>query len=110
MSPGFDAVVIDCPPRLGDVTRSALMAADLALCPVSPGPADVWALADTLDLVKGAQTLRPDLQAATVLNRRASRAAIGGQTAEVLDDAELPRLATWLGFRVAYQEAPVHQA
>src|SRR5208283_4891656 len=44
VSGGFDVVVIDSPPRLGSEQRAAMLVADLVLMPVTPGPADVWAL------------------------------------------------------------------
>lgn len=37
---GYDVVILDGPPRLGDVTRSAAVAADTVLVPVQPGPFD----------------------------------------------------------------------
>ena len=62
-------VVIDAAPRLADVARSALMAADLAILPVVPGGMDLWALDSTIELIKAAQGIRPELGAAIVLNR-----------------------------------------
>ncbi len=37
----FDVVLIDGPPRVYDVARSAIMASDLVLVPVQPSPYDV---------------------------------------------------------------------
>ena len=101
----FDVVVIDCPPRAGDIQRSALMVADVALLPSGPSAADAWALATTLEVVSEAQTLRPDLQAALVITRKQPRTAIGKGAREVLIASGLPVLQTELGYRVAYQEA-----
>jgi chromosome partitioning protein len=43
-----DHVVIDGPPRVAGLMRSALLAADLVLIPVQPSPFDGWASAETL--------------------------------------------------------------
>ena len=48
----FDLVVIDCPPRNGDIQKAALMVADVALLPSGPSGADAWALASSLDIVR----------------------------------------------------------
>jgi chromosome partitioning protein len=101
----FDLVVIDCPPRAGDVQRSALMVSSLALLPCGPSAADAWALAGTLELVREAQTLRADLLAAVVLTRMQPRTAVGQSARAVLADSGLPVLRASLGYRVAYQEA-----
>jgi chromosome partitioning protein len=102
---GFDLVVIDCPPRQGDVQRSALMVADLAVLPCGPSAADAWALASSVALVTEAQTLRPDLRACVVITRKQGRTALGKGAREVLKESGLPVLGAELGYRVAYQEA-----
>jgi cellulose biosynthesis protein BcsQ len=38
---GYDCVFLDGPPRLGDITQSAAVAADLAVLPIQPGPFDL---------------------------------------------------------------------
>jgi chromosome partitioning protein len=61
MGAGYDVVILDGPPRLGDVTRSAACAADLVLIPVQPGPFDLWATSETLELLDSADALRIEL-------------------------------------------------
>jgi chromosome partitioning protein len=38
----YDHVVIDGPPQVADVTRSAVLASDVVLVPVQPSGLDVW--------------------------------------------------------------------
>lgn len=102
---GFGQVVIDCPPGTGQVQRSALVVADVALLPVGPSPAEVWALAETIPVVEEARTIRPDLRAALVINRRDPRTALGRAVRESLATAGLPILAAEVGLRVAFAEA-----
>jgi chromosome partitioning protein len=67
---GYDDVIIDCPPRHGDIQRSALMVADMALLPCGPSAADAWALAASIDLINEARTLRPELEVRILIIRK----------------------------------------
>jgi len=102
---GADHVVIDGPPRIAELMRSALLAADLALIPVPPSPFDGWASAEMLSLIREARIYRPELAARFVLNRCATRTVIARETAEILADQDPPVLATTIGQRVAFADA-----
>jgi hypothetical protein len=39
----YDDIVIDGPPRVNELARAAIMAANVVLIPVQPSPYDVWA-------------------------------------------------------------------
>jgi chromosome partitioning protein len=101
----YDATFIDCPPRHGDVQRSALMVADLVVLPCGPSAADAWALAASLDVVNEARTLREALVACVLITRKQGRTALAKGARAVLEPSGLPVLQTELGARVAYQEA-----
>ena len=100
-----DHVVIDGPPRVAGLMRSALLAADLVLIPVQPSPLDGWASAEMLALLSEARIYRPGLAARFVLNRCAARTVIARETAEALADHDPPVLAAKIGQRVAFAEA-----
>jgi chromosome partitioning protein len=102
---GVDHVVIDGPPRVAGLMRSALLAADLVLIPVQPSPLDGWASAEMLALLSEARIYRPGLAARFVLNRCAARTVIARETAEALADHDPPVLAATIGQRVAFAEA-----
>lgn len=64
----YDAVLIDCPPSLGNLTMSGLIAADLALVVVEPaalGLRGIGAVADAIDEVWDSHN--PDLELAGVI-------------------------------------------
>jgi chromosome partitioning protein len=64
----YDAVLIDCPPSLGNLTMNALIAADLALIVVEPaalGLRGIGAVADAIDDVWNSHN--PDLELAGVI-------------------------------------------
>jgi len=50
-------VVIDGPPRVSELARSAIIAADLVLVPIQPSPYDVWAAEDSSVGVKNASLI-----------------------------------------------------
>src|SRR5580704_19188839 len=58
---GVDHVVIDGPPRVAGLMRSALLAADLVLIPAQPSPFDGWASGEILKLVDEARIFSPRL-------------------------------------------------
>ncbi|MES2136086.1 MAG: ParA family partition ATPase [Pseudomonadota bacterium] len=95
-----DHIVIDGPPRVAGLMRSALLAADLILIPVQPSPFDGWASA----LLGEARIYRPQLAARFVLNRCAARTVIARDTAETLADHDPPLLASTIGQRVAFAD------
>ena len=100
-----DHVVIDGPPRVAGLMRSALLAADLVLIPAQPSPLDGWASGETLKLLDEARIFRPQLVARFVLNRCAARTIIARETAETLAEHDPPVLATRIGQRVVFADA-----
>lgn len=100
-----DHVVIDGPPRVAGLMRSALLATDLVLIPVQPSPFDGWASAEILALLREARLYRPQLVARFVLNRCGARTIIARETAQTLVDHDPPVLAATIGQRVAFADA-----
>lgn len=101
---GVDHVVIDGPPRVAGLMRSALLAADLILIPVQPSPFDGWASAEMLRLVEEARVYRPQLAVRFLLNRCAARTVIARETAETLAEHDPPVLSTTIGQRVTFAD------
>lgn len=99
---GVDHIVIDGPPRVAGLMRSALLAADFVLMPVQPSPFDGWASAEMLALLGEARIYRPQLAARFVLNRCAARTVIARETAQTLADHDPPVLLSTIGQRVAF--------
>ena len=100
-----DHVVIDGPPRVAALMRSALLAADLVLIPAQPSPLDGWASGEMLKLLDEARIFRPELVARFVLNRCAARTVIARETAAALADHDPPVLAARIGQRVVFADA-----
>jgi chromosome partitioning protein len=101
----YDHVVIDCPPRHGEIQRSALMVADTVLLPCGPSAADAWALTTSVELVNEARALRAELEAFIAITRKQVNTALSKGAREVLMQTGIPVLGTELGYRVAFAES-----
>jgi chromosome partitioning protein len=105
----YDVVVLDGPPKLGDMTRSAAVAADIALIPVQPGPFDLWSAGETTKLLDAADEMRGDLKRRKVrrlfvLNRAHPTAGISKNAVSAVEGAG-DVAATVIHQRVAFAEA-----
>lgn len=101
---GTDHVVIDGPPRVTALARSALLAADLVLIPIQPSPYDIWAAADMVALIEEARLFRPGLRAAFVINRRIVRTVIGREARRALERQPFQPLGCDIHQRVIFAE------
>lgn len=105
LAKSVDHIIIDGPPRVAGLMRSALLAADLVLIPVQPSPLDGWASAEMLVLLGEARIYRPELVARFVLNRCDARTILARETAEMLAEHDPPVLAATIGQRVTFAAA-----
>ena len=101
----YDEIVIDGPPRIAELARSILLAADLVVVPLLPSPLDVWAAAETVDLVREAQVYKPDLKCCLAVNRKIVNTAIGRDVRDALSELDVPVLNADIGQRVAFAES-----
>lgn len=101
----MDFVVIDGPPRVASLARSALLAADLVLIPVQPSAYDVWASHEMVQLVTEARVFRPQLRAAFVINRRVVGTVIGREARDALADQPFPALPVEISQRIVFADS-----
>jgi chromosome partitioning protein len=100
-----DHVIIDGPPRVTALTRSALLAANVALIPVQPSPYDVWASAEAVALITEARFFRPSLSTAFVINRRVVGTVIGREARPALAHQPFPTLHAEVHQRIAFADS-----
>jgi chromosome partitioning protein len=100
-----DHVIIDGPPRIAALARSALLAADLVLVPAQPSPYDVWASAEMVALISEARLFKPGLRAAFVINRRVARTIIGRDARQALADQNMPALSAEIRQRIIFADS-----
>ena len=105
LAKGYDIVLIDGPPRVYDVARSAIMASDLILIPVQPSPYDVWAAKEIVDLMHEATVFKPNLKSAFVINRKIVNTALGRDVSEALAEYPVPVLQSSICQRVSLAES-----
>jgi chromosome partitioning protein len=109
LSAGFDVVVLDGPPRLDALTRSAAVVADVVVVPVRPGAFDLWAVEETLSTLAEADAIRAELgrravRRLFVVNQAATNTVIARETPDAL--AEVGDTApVVVHLRVAFAEA-----
>jgi len=100
-----DFIILDCPPRIAEMTRAALVLADLCLVPVGASVAEIWATSDVLELVEQAKKVRP-VDVRMVWTRHRPHTKLAKElTALATQELGLPILKTALALRVAYPEA-----
>lgn len=104
----YDHIIIDGPPRIYDVAKSAIVASDIVVIPVQPSPYDIWAADEVVKLIKevsepleGIKTIR----SAFVINRKIVNTAIGRDVNEALEHYKIDILDTHICQRVSYAES-----
>ncbi|MFS7282070.1 ParA family partition ATPase [Serratia proteamaculans] len=101
----YDHIIIDGPPRVTDLARSAIMAADVVLIPVQPSPYDVWAAQEVVSLVDEARIYKENIKSAFVVNRKIANTAIGRDVGEALATYNTKVLESTVTQRVIFAEA-----
>lgn len=101
----YDHVVIDGPPRVTDLARSAIMASDVVLIPVQPSPYDIWAADEVVKLIEEARVYKENIKAVFVVNRKIANTAIGRDVGEALSSYAIPVLKSSIIQRVIFAEA-----
>ena len=102
---GYDHIIIDGPPRVTDLARSAIMASDIVLIPVQPSPYDIWSVDEIIKLTEEARVYRDNQKVTFVINRKIANTVIGRDVREALANYTIPTLTAAVTQRVIYAEA-----
>ena len=105
LAKGYDYVVIDGPPRVSDLARSAIIAADLVVVPIQPSPYDIWAADEVIKLIQEASVFKENLKAVFAINRKIVKTAIGRDVVEALEQYPIPVLKSTISQRVIFAES-----
>ena len=100
-----DHIIIDAPPSTGEIARSALKLADLAVVPVSPSSLDVWSCKGTLDMIREVREENSELKVRLLVNRKIYGTRLARDAADTLSDLNTTVFAAGLCQRVAYIDA-----
>jgi chromosome partitioning protein len=102
---GYDHIVIDGPPRVTDLARSAIMAADVVVIPVQPSPYDIWAAEEVVKLIEEARIYKENIKSVFVINRKITNTAIGRDVREALASYQTPVMQATVTQRVVFAES-----
>ncbi len=100
-----EIVIIDGPPRVNELARSAIMASDKVIIPVQPSPYDIWAADEIVKLIQETMIYKPSLASFFLINRLVSNTAIGREVTEALKDYPFPVYTTHISQRVVFAES-----
>ena len=103
----FDIIIIDGPPRISGVSKSAMACSDLVLIPVNPSPDDVWASNEIVELIREVNEdvfQEERVKGAFVVNRKIKNTNIGEEVEEAIKAYNLPVLSPAIHQLVAYAE------
>jgi len=105
----YEYIIVDCPPSVDSpVPQSALLIADLALVPVVPSPADLWAARGIKQLIENAENINEDLDVRLIANMVQPRTTLGKDALEILDDFGVPLTDSSLHLRTVYRESTLY--
>ena len=102
---GYDHVIIDGPPRVTDLARSAIMASDIVVIPVQPSPYDIWAAEEVVKLIEEARIYKDSIKSVFVVNRKITNTAIGRDVRDALAAYPVHVLQASVAQRVVFAEA-----
>jgi chromosome partitioning protein len=100
-----EIVIIDGPPRVNELARSAIMASDKVIIPVQPSPYDIWAADEIVKLIQETMIYKPSLESFFLINRLVANTAIGREVHEALKDYPFPVYQTSISQRVVFAES-----
>lgn len=103
----YDIIIIDGPPRIYDVAKSAIVTSDLVIIPVQPSPYDIWAAHEVVGLIKEVAEPLEEIRiikCAFLINRKIVNTAIGRDVESALEQYEINVLKTHVCQRVSYAE------
>lgn len=104
---GYDHIVIDAPPAIGEITRAILEVSHLAVVPVGPSPLDIWSSKETIALLQEVRGRRRTLRGMLLICRKIPRTRIGREAREAMETYEMPVFRTEIYQRIAYVEAMI---
>ncbi len=105
MAKNYDHIVIDAPPRVSELARSAILASDFVVIPVQPSPYDVWAAKEIVAIINEAAIFKGAIQSAFAINRKISNTAIGRDVKDALQMYDVPVLEAQICQRVLFAES-----
>lgn len=107
LTKNYDHIIIDGPPRIYDVAKSAIVTSDVVIMPVQPSPYDIWAADEVVNLIK--EVSEPlegikNIKCAFLINRKIVNTAIGRDVEQALQHYKIDILQAHICQRISYAE------
>lgn len=107
--PYYDFALIDTPPHDTENVTVSIVCSDLVLIPVQDSPLDIKSSKATINLIRKAKTLNPDIMEFFVLSRIQPKTTLARELAEILKSKyETNLLDTQISNRVAYKYSLIY--
>jgi chromosome partitioning protein len=103
--PNHDYIIVDTPPAIGQISRSVLELADLAVIPLAPSPLDIWASRRTAEMIEEASKKNKAMKGKLLIYRRIAQTRLGREARDALNEFGLEVFETEICQRIAYVEA-----
>ena len=104
----YDYIIIDGPPRVHAVARSAIVASDLLLVPILPSQYDVFASIDIIKIINEvieSFSQYKKIEPFFVINRIIGNSIIGKEITKTLSEFNIPILKSKIMQRVIFAES-----
>jgi chromosome partitioning protein len=107
--PDHEYIVVDCPPGIStsgdtEVPVVVLGMAGLAIIPLAPSPADIWATQGMLRLIELAEAFNPELKTFLLLTRATEGTVLQREAKKLLADLHRPVFKTWIADRECFKQ------
>lgn len=103
----YDLIVVDCPPAVDStIPQSALVVGDLALVPVIPSPADLWATVGIRRVIDNIRAgANETLISRLLLNQCDPHRTLAKEAVEILPEFGIELASSRLGHREVYRQS-----
>ncbi|WP_216797565.1 ParA family partition ATPase [Candidatus Vallotia tarda] len=102
----YNLIIVDCPPSITEkISSVVLLAASIAVIPISSSPADYWSSIGLIKLIQQAQVINKALKAVFLLNKTEEKRMLTRELKQSLKEISLPVLKTQIPTRECYKQA-----
>jgi chromosome partitioning protein len=105
ISKDYEWVVVDGPPRVNKIARSAIVASDFVVIPVQPSPFDIWAAEDVEGIIDECAAIKPALVTRFLINRLFLNTTLGNEVIQEIAQRPFPVFKTVIRNRTEYAKA-----
>ena len=104
--PDYEWIIIDGPPRVNKIARSAIVASDFVVIPVQPSPFDIWAAEDVVSILSECEPIKPALLIRFLINRSFPNTILSREIKDALADyPHIQHFAAMIRNRQEYAKA-----